>query len=187
MRRHIWKRRRRESSVLWMEAKPRGSVGRQGRLIIALVSLNFVLYINHVHRHAHVRTRVYYGALVVYAPEIMIRHDGGHDPFWSSSSSSTSSARGCEFRTAKRASRLPLSCCRHTCVCMCVCMASHTTSTNKLPREEHLRVISELDTRQINRTRAWCTSFSPSGRPFFNLTTFRYVDEKYLADCGTWN
>jgi len=70
MRRHVWKRWRWKSGVLWMEAKPRGSVGRQGRLIIALASLDFVLYINHVHRHAHVRTRVYYSALVVYRPRL---------------------------------------------------------------------------------------------------------------------
>lgn len=160
-----------------MEAKPRGSVGRQGRLIIAFsISLNVVLYINRVHRHAHVCiTRVCYGArLRCNAPEIMIRHDGGHDPFWSPpppSSSPSSSARRCEFRTANVRHAYP---CPAVGAPVCVpvhvyaraCDTSHTTAIDKLPREEHSRAIPELDIRQINCTRAYARLPSTGENPF---------------------
>lgn len=103
---------------------------------------------------------------------------GGHDPFWSSSSSSSSSlssAQGCEFRTANVRHAYPcpaVSTPVYVCVYACVCMTSpHQCLTDKLPREEHLLVIPELDTRQINRIRAWCThEFLPPGTS--DLNTF---------------
>lgn len=86
-----------------------GSVGKQGRLIIALVSLNFVLYINHA-ASTYTRTCLLARTCISSWNVLVSRlwsDDGGRDPFRSSPPSlSPSSANawrcvagGCEFRT----------------------------------------------------------------------------------------
>lgn len=128
-----------------------GSVGEQGRLIIALVSLSSSLstsfcYINHVHHpsahtYTHACARVLRNVLV--RPERLWPDDGGHDLFRSLSSSLTTTSPTWRRRgdaNSGRASRLPLCRCRH--------LASRTNyvhaSTNCRTDEPNTSEIYEL-------------------------------------------
>jgi len=85
---------------------------KQGRLIIALVSLNFVLYINHaLSTHTYTRIwspHVYYGTFSTcrdYGPTM---EDATHFDRCRRRRDA-----GMRIQDGERASRLPLSCCRH--------------------------------------------------------------------------
>lgn len=114
------------SGVRSMNGGEASGISRQARTTnYSVLSTSFC--INHVHIVTHTHVRVLYtaGIYIIYAPEIMIRHDGR-----------TRSiliivvvivivvvvvvGAGMRIQDGKRASRLPLSCCQYTCVYVCM-------------------------------------------------------------------
>lgn len=139
-----------------MEAKPRGS-SRQARTTnySVSISLNFVLYINRVHR---ARTRAYARVLRGARARPRLRSDAMEDTIHFDRRRRRRCRRG-DANSGRRTCvtltlvLLPAHLC--TSVVSCVRARAHLTQhpADKLPREERSRAIPELDIRRISRTR----------------------------------